>query len=94
MQIFKLRFCDFRISDFQFSRIDPPVHLGCRNLVKPSLEKRGVLVVLDDDPTGTQIVHDVTVLTTFEQEVLIEQFRTKEAGFFILTNTRAYHYMR
>lgn len=61
-------------------------------LAKPSLEKRGVLVVLDDDPTGTQTVHDVTVLTTFEKEVLIEQFKTKESGFFILTNTRAYHH--
>lgn len=62
------------------------------DLAKPELEKRGVLVVLDDDPTGTQTVHDVTVLTTFEKEVLVEQFGTKEAGFFILTNTRAYHY--
>ena len=59
------------------------------NLAKPSLKKRGVLVVLDDDPTGTQTVQDNTVLTTFEKGVLIEQFKTKEAGFFILTNTRA-----
>lgn len=59
---------------------------------KSSLQKRGTLLVLDDDPTGTQTVHDVTVLTTFEKEVLIEQFKTGEAGFFILTNTRAYHH--
>lgn len=61
-------------------------------LAKPSLEKRGTLVVLDDDPTGTQTVHDITVLTTFEKEVLLDQFKTKESGFFILTNTRAYHH--
>ena len=69
-----------------------PKSAATAGLVKHSLEKRGVLVVLDDDPTGTQTVHDVTVLTTFEKEVLIEQFRTKESGFFILTNTRAYHH--
>lgn len=61
-------------------------------LARPSLGTRRTLVVLDDDPTGTQTVHDVTVLTTFEKEVLIDQFRTKEAGFFILTNSRAYHH--
>ena len=70
-----------------------PKSAATGDIAKPSLlEKRGVLVVLDDDPTGTQTVHDVTVLTTFEKEVLVEQFETKEAGFFILTNTRAYHY--
>lgn len=62
------------------------------DLAKPSLEKRGTLVVLDDDPTGTQTVHDITVLTTFEKDILIDQFKKKEAGFFILTNTRAYHH--
>ena len=62
------------------------------DLPKPSLEQRGTLVVLDDDPTGTQTVHDINVLTTFEKEILVDQFRTKESGFFILTNTRAYHH--
>ena len=49
-----------------------------------------VLVVLDDDPTGTQTVHDITVLTTFECDVFIDQLETNEPGFFILTNSRAY----
>jgi uncharacterized protein YgbK (DUF1537 family) len=48
------------------------------------------LVVLDDDPTGTQTVHDIMVLTTFDKEVLREQLRKREPGFFILTNSRAY----
>lgn len=59
---------------------------------KDTLKERGTLVVLDDDPTGTQTVHDITVLTTFEKEVLVDQFKTREAGFFVLTNTRAYHH--
>jgi hypothetical protein len=47
------------------------------------------LVVLDDDPTGTQTVHNMTVLTTFDQDLFEQQLRMKEPGFFILTNSRA-----
>ncbi|OMP07890.1 Ketose-bisphosphate aldolase, class-II [Corchorus olitorius] len=47
------------------------------------------LVVLDDDPTGTQTVHDVEVLTEWSVESLIEHFRKKPICFFILTNSRS-----
>uniref|UniRef100_A0A0C9S8F2 TSA: Wollemia nobilis Ref_Wollemi_Transcript_4673_4554 transcribed RNA sequence n=1 Tax=Wollemia nobilis TaxID=56998 RepID=A0A0C9S8F2_9CONI len=56
------------------------------------LEDHGVakvLVVLDDDPTGTQTVHGVTVLTEWSIESLVEQFRKRPSCFFILTNSRA-----
>jgi hypothetical protein len=56
----------------------------------PSNTNKKTLVVLDDDPTGTQTVHDIMVLTTFDKEVLREQLRKREPGFFILTNSRAY----
>lgn len=59
---------------------------------KAILEERGTLVILDDDPTGTQTVHDIAVLTTFEKDVLVDQLKTGEPGFFVLTNTRAHHY--
>ncbi|XP_078159661.1 ketose-bisphosphate aldolase class-II family protein isoform X2 [Carex rostrata] len=48
-----------------------------------------VLVVLDDDPTGTQTVHDIQVLTEWSTETLVEQFGKKPTCFFILTNSRA-----
>ncbi|KAH9321667.1 hypothetical protein KI387_016306, partial [Taxus chinensis] len=48
-----------------------------------------VLVVLDDDPTGTQTVHGVTVLTEWSIESLVQQFKKKPSCFFILTNSRA-----
>jgi hypothetical protein len=54
------------------------------------LAQTRTLVVLDDDPTGTQTVHDITVLTTYEKDVLAEQLKRKEPGFFVLTNSRAY----
>ncbi|KAG6589640.1 hypothetical protein SDJN03_15063, partial [Cucurbita argyrosperma subsp. sororia] len=48
-----------------------------------------ILVVLDDDPTGTQTVHDIDVLTEWTLDSLIEQFRKKPKCFFILTNSRS-----
>ncbi|KAK6378880.1 hypothetical protein LTS17_006583 [Exophiala oligosperma] len=52
-----------------------------------------VLVVLDDDPTGTQTCHDINVLTAWEVELLVAEFRATPSGsgFFILTNSRALH---
>ncbi|XP_059453549.1 uncharacterized protein LOC132184080 isoform X2 [Corylus avellana] len=47
------------------------------------------LVVLDDDPTGTQTVHDIEVLTEWTVESLIAQFRKNPRCFFILTNSRS-----
>ena len=46
------------------------------------------LVVLDDDPTGVQTVHDVSVYTDWEEESIRKGFEEKEAMFFILTNSR------
>ncbi|RFU73439.1 hypothetical protein TARUN_8808 [Trichoderma arundinaceum] len=50
------------------------------------------LVVLDDDPTGTQTVHGISVLTTYSESILRTQLKRKEPGFFVLTNTRALHH--
>ncbi|GMF87038.1 unnamed protein product [Aspergillus oryzae] len=47
------------------------------------------LVVLDDDPTGTQTCHDISVLTVWDIETLTEEFKQDSPGFFILTNSRA-----
>ncbi|KAG9250325.1 3-hydroxyisobutyrate dehydrogenase [Emericellopsis atlantica] len=48
-----------------------------------------VLVVLDDDPTGTQTCHDIDVLTVWDIETTRAQFERESRGFFILTNSRA-----
>ena len=47
------------------------------------------VVVLDDDPTGTQTVHDIPVLTTWTVEALIQEFGRKTTAFYILTNSRS-----
>ncbi|TDF95443.1 four-carbon acid sugar kinase family protein [Paenibacillus piri] len=46
------------------------------------------IIVLDDDPTGVQTVHDIDVLTSWDKELLSEAFDKPETVFYILTNTR------
>jgi uncharacterized protein YgbK (DUF1537 family) len=46
------------------------------------------LVVLDDDPTGTQTVHGVDVLTDFSEEALASALADPRPCFYVLTNTR------
>ena len=47
------------------------------------------VVILDDDPTGTQTVRDVPVLTRTDPDALRWAFDQGGSGFFILTNTRS-----
>ena len=47
------------------------------------------IVVLDDDPTGTQTCYDVTVLTAWRVELITEELSKKPAVLFILTNSRS-----
>lgn len=53
-------------------------------------ESRRKVVVIDDDPTGTQTVHHVPVLTTWTVEALTGEFESPHPCFFLLTNTRAF----
>lgn len=47
------------------------------------------LVVLDDDPTGTQTVHDVPVLTSWEVDALARELESDAPCFYVLTNSRS-----
>lgn len=55
-----------------------------------SKKKTPLLVILDDDPTGTQTCHNIAVLTVWDFETLQGEFACCEKGFFILTNSRAF----
>ena len=52
-------------------------------------ESNTKLVVLDDDPTGTQTVYDVPVLTEWSPESLATALVEPEAIVYILTNSRS-----
>jgi uncharacterized protein YgbK (DUF1537 family) len=47
------------------------------------------LVVLDDDPTGTQTIADLPVLTRWSVEDVRWALQQRTTGFFVLTNTRS-----
>lgn len=47
------------------------------------------VVVLDDDPTGTQTVHDISVLTQWPVDALRDALADDDSVFYILTNSRS-----
>lgn len=46
------------------------------------------IVVLDDDPTGVQTVHDISVYTSWDKESVRKGFEEENKLFYILTNSR------
>ena len=48
------------------------------------------IVVLDDDPTGVQTVHDITVYTNWDKESIRQGFDEENNLFYVLTNSRGF----
>lgn len=48
------------------------------------------IVVLDDDPTGVQTVHDISVYTDWTLDSIRKGFEEENSLFFILTNSRGF----
>lgn len=46
------------------------------------------LVVIDDDPTGSQTVHNIPILTSWDIDTLRDELHNELPAFYILTNTR------
>ncbi|WP_320775989.1 four-carbon acid sugar kinase family protein [Streptomyces sp. CRN 30] len=67
----------------------PPVRAVAPADVAARLRTAPRLAVLDDDPTGTQTVKDVPVLTTWTVDDLRWALRQDSPAFFVLTNTRS-----
>ena len=53
------------------------------------LESNKTIIVLDDDPTGTQTCTEVTVLTSWDTKALTEELIIKPSILFILSNSRS-----
>ena len=66
----------------------PDLELTERLLKEEVQKSNRKIVVLDDDPTGVQTVHDVCVYTDWKKETLLNAFRQEDRLFFILTNSR------
>lgn len=60
-----------------------------KNLLAQNIKNQKVKIfVLDDDPTGIQTVHGVTVFTRWDENVIRSAFFDQAQLFYILTNTR------
>ena len=66
-----------------------PAALVAEAVAASSAEFPRMLVVLDDDPTGTQSVADLPVLTRWEIEDFIWAFGQAKPAVYVLTNTRS-----
>ncbi|QOY35368.1 four-carbon acid sugar kinase family protein [Anaerobacillus isosaccharinicus] len=58
------------------------------NAVRSSFTHK--IIVLDDDPTGVQTVHGISVYTDWDEDTIEQGFREEGQMFFILTNSRAF----
>lgn len=73
-----------------FSRLPPEAREPLLPVIrKEFLKSAKTIVVLDDDPTGTQTCYDVIVLTAWNVALLAEELRKKPSILFILTNSRS-----
>jgi len=60
-----------------------------KNLLADEMAKcNKKIIVLDDDPTGVQTVHDVYVYTDWSIESIRKGFKAPEKLFYLLTNSR------
>lgn len=73
------------------SRLPPPLRIpGARGTIRSSLEESGVkLIVIDDDPTGTQTVHGVRVYMDWSEPTLAGAFQRSDPVFYVSTNSRS-----
>lgn len=70
----------------------PPVdEAAVDELLTKEIEKNHKkIVVLDDDPTGVQTVHDISVYTNWSNDSIRKGFAEKNKLFYILTNSRGF----
>jgi len=62
-----------------------------RSLIEKQVKAdRRKVVVLDDDPTGTQTIHGLPVLTEWSVEALAAELKNELPCFYILTNSRSF----
>ena len=53
-------------------------------------EDKHKIIVLDDDPTGVQTVHDISVYTDWSYDSVKRGFEEDKKLFYILTNSRGF----
>ena len=69
--------------------LPPPPLSSLKSIREKSRQLDRTVVVLDDDPTGTQTVYDVPVLTRWPMAAIVKEFENGTELFYILTNSRS-----
>jgi len=70
-------------------KLPPPWKEDLLPAIREAFARAGsTLIVMDDDPTGCQTVHDIPILTAWPVEALRAEFG-RSPVFFILTNSRS-----
>ena len=59
-------------------------------LLKEIAKSNKKIVVLDDDPTGVQTVHDISVYTNWSKDSIRKGFQEENNLFYVLTNSRGF----
>jgi uncharacterized protein YgbK (DUF1537 family) len=82
------------IADRHFPVDAPPISSTDSIRLRSAIRNRRLsedrrTLVLDDDPTGSQAVHDVSIVTVLEPEVVEQALDAASATCFVLTNTRS-----
>lgn len=74
-----------------FASLPPPWPEDVLPAIQEAVAKAGrSIVVIDDDPTGTQTVYDVPVLTEWTPAAIKQEFMEKAPLFYIQTNSRSF----
>jgi uncharacterized protein YgbK (DUF1537 family) len=71
-----------------FSKSDDSLRAKIKDHLKQTKHK---FIVLDDDPTGVQTVHDIFVITDWGKEWIKKGLSDKRSVLYILTNTRSHN---
>ena len=69
-----------------YPKVDEPA--VDRLLAEEITANKDKIIVLDDDPTGVQTVHDISVYTHWDEESIRQGFAEENKLFYILTNSR------
>ncbi|WP_020571512.1 four-carbon acid sugar kinase family protein [Neolewinella persica] len=84
---------DLPVLDFAKTMASLPAQqpkAGLDEAIRQALFSRyNVVIVLDDDPTGTQTVYDVPVITELTEVAIVAEIERQTPLFYVLTNSRA-----
>ena len=80
-----------RLANEVFEKIPTVDRNAVQEMLKSELaDLNKKIIVLDDDPTGVQTVHDISVYTDWSVDSIEKGFAEDNAMFFILTNSRGF----